>query len=108
MTPSNEFKEFVLERLECTGKVNTSKFFGGVGLRRDGVQFGMMIGNSLYLVVDDITRPAYIDAGSGAFSYLTKKGRVQVRRYFEVPQAVLEDDDTLRDWTAQAVSIARR
>jgi DNA transformation protein and related proteins len=59
MAPSAQYKEYVLERLQPIGPVRTGRFFGGVGLYRQGSQFAMMIGNCLYFVVDDTTRPRY-------------------------------------------------
>lgn len=66
----------------------------------------MMIGNNLYFVVDDTTRNKYLQAGMQAFSYLTKKGRVQVRRYYELPEEILTDAVQLRLWVLEAIDIA--
>lgn len=43
-----------------------------------------------------------------AFSYLTKNGRIQVRRYFELPEDVLTDRSELRKWAAEAIEVASR
>lgn len=91
MSASAEYTEYVLELLEPLGRVRTTRFFGGVGLSVGTAQFAMIMGNSLYVVVNDSTRPKYEKAGMAAFSYLTKKGRVQVRRYFELPEEILTD-----------------
>jgi DNA transformation protein and related proteins len=108
MAPSAQYKEYVLEQLQQIYPVRASRFFGGVGLYREGAQFAMMIGNCLYFVVDDATRPRYEQAGMQAFSYLTKNGRIQVRRYFQLPQEILEDAEQLRVWTNEATVIAKR
>lgn len=108
MPPSNEFKEYVLEQLEPIVPLKTTRFFGGVGLTYNALQFGMMIGNNLYFVVDDSTRPKYMQAGMEAFSYLTKKGRVQVRRYYELPEEILTDAVQLRIWVLEAINIANQ
>lgn len=106
MSASTEYTDYVLEHLQALGRIETTTFFGGVGLLQDGKQFAMIMGNSLYFVVDDHTRPRYEQAGMTAFSYLTKKGRVQVRRYFELPEDVLTDAAILRIWAREAVLIA--
>lgn len=108
MAPSTQYKEYVLEQLQPIGPVRVSRFFGGVGLYREGVQFAMMIGNGLYFVVNDITRPRYEQAGMQAFSYPTKKGQIQVRRYFQLPQEILDDAQQLRLWANEATVIAKR
>jgi DNA transformation protein and related proteins len=108
MAPSAQYKEYVLEQLQPIGPVRAGRFFGGVGLYCEGAQFAMMIGNCVYFVVDDATRPRYEQAGMQAFSYLTKNGRIQVRRYFQLPQEILEDAEQLRVWANDATVIAKR
>jgi len=66
----------------------------------------MIMGNSLYFVVNDNTRQKYEKAGMTAFSYATKKGRVQVRKYFELPEEVLTDAEKLRLWASESIQVA--
>ncbi|MDD4914998.1 MAG: TfoX/Sxy family protein [Methylococcales bacterium] len=106
MTPSAEYKESVLERLEAIGSLKIGRFFGGIGISNGFVQFAMIMGNSLYFVVDDDTRQKYAQTGMQPFSYQTKKGRVQVRRYFELPEEVLTDPIQLQEWAREAMCIA--
>lgn len=40
------------------------------------------------------------------FSYMTRKGRVEVRRYFELPEDILTDPEQLRLWAGEAMAIA--
>ena len=108
MAASAEYTEYVLELLSPVGPVTVGRFFGGVGLSRASVQFAMIMDNSLYFVVDDMTRARYEAAGMQAFSYATKKGRVQVRRYFELPEDVLSDPDELRVWAQESLRVASK
>lgn len=108
MSASAEYTEYVLELLEPLGRVRTARFFGGVGLTLGNAQFAMIMGNSLYFVVDESTRPKYEKAGMTSFSYLTKKGRVQVRRYYELPEEILTDAQALKLWAAESVKLAVR
>jgi DNA transformation protein len=107
-TPSEEYTEYILELLEPIGSVQTGRFFGGVGISNGIAQFAMMMGNSLYFVVDKDTRTKYEQAGMQPFSYETKRGRVQVRRYFELPEDILEDPEQLRTWAHEAMHIAEK
>lgn len=106
MAASDEYTEYVLELLEPIGPVKASRLFGGIGVSRASVQFAMIMDNSLYFVVDDGTRSHYEAAGMRPFSYETQKGRVQVRRYFEVPEEVLSDPDELRVWARASMRAA--
>ena len=97
-----------MELLVPLGRVRTGRFFGGAGLSMGGVQFAMIMGNSLYFVVDDNTRPKYEKAGMAPFSYLTKKGRIQVRRYFELPEEILTDPPALKIWADESMQLAAK
>ena len=108
MSASAEYTEYVLELLEPLGRVRTTRFFGGIGLCVGNAQFAMIMGNSLYFVVDDSTRPKYEKAGMVPFAYLTKKGRVLVRRYFELPEEILTDAQALKLWAAESIKLAAR
>lgn len=106
MSASDEYTEYVLELLEPIGPVHIARFFGGVGISSGSVQFAMIMGNSLYFVVDDSTRPKYERVGMSPFSYTTKKGRIQVRKYFELPEDILTDPEQLRVWANESKRIA--
>ena len=106
MTASAEYAEYVLELLESIGPVTTSRFFGGIGISRDSTQFAMIMGNSLYFVVDDHTRQKYEKFGMEPFSYATRKGQVKVRRYFELPEEILTDPEQLQQWANESIQVA--
>ena len=88
--------------------MQTGLFFGGVGISNGTVQFAMIMGNSLYFVVNEDTRKKYEEMGMQPFSYTTKKGRVQVRKYFELPEGILTDPEQLRFWANEAMGIAAK
>jgi DNA transformation protein len=105
---SSEFIEFIKEQLAPIGELETTRFFGGIGLTVNGVQFGMLMDNSAYFVVDDRTRLSYQKMGSSCFSYATQKGRVNVSRYFEVPAQALDEPAQLLALAIEAMAIATR
>ena len=107
MSADPEFVDFISELLEPLGPLTSGRFFGGHAFILDGAQFAMVMGNTLYLRVDDETRPAFQDAGSKAFSYATKKRRVMVESYYAAPETLLDDADVLVDWARRAVDDAR-
>ena len=106
MSATTEYTQYVLELLEPIGPLRISRFFGGVGIYFGSAQFAMIMGNSLYFVVDDSTRLKYETAGMEPFSYTTKKGRVHVRRYFELPEDVLTDSEKLKAWAHESIDTA--
>jgi DNA transformation protein and related proteins len=103
---SSGYVEYILEQLGPLAGVTSGRFFGGTGLSVNSAQFAMVMGNSLYFAVDSATRPKYEQMGSSCFSYNTKNGRVQVKRYFQVPAEALEDQDTLVALATEAIQVA--
>ena len=106
MRVSDGFKSFVLDQLEGLGNVTPRSMFGGVGLYRAGVFFGILAADVLYLKVDDGNRPDYEEAGSRPFRpYADRSGTMQ---YWAVPLDVLESAPELVAWARKAVASAER
>jgi len=105
---SKEYTDYVLELLEPIRELSSGRFFGGTGLRCDDVQFAVIMANALFFVVDDTTRPKYEQKGMNCFWYNTKKKKVNVRKYFEVPSELFEDQDELVVWARESIKIARK
>jgi DNA transformation protein and related proteins len=106
MSASKEFVSHIRELMSSIGDLSDSKFFGGHALKYRGHQFAMIMGNTLYLRVDDETRPDYVAKGSKPFSYATRVRRVEVRTYFSAPDELLESKDVLLAWTRKAMKAA--
>ena len=104
---SQEFVDFVVEQLEPAGSILCSRLFGGVGIKIDGIQSALIIGNTLYFRVDDDSRPDYVARGSEPFSYTTRLRKVVVESYYGVPEEWLEDSENLCHWAARARAAKR-
>jgi DNA transformation protein len=103
---SDGFRSFVLDQLEPLGQIVAKSMFGGVGLYCDGVFFGLIALDVLYLKVDATTRHDYEAAGSRPFRpYPDRSGTMQ---YYNVPVDVLESQIDLVEWARKAVTVARR
>jgi len=102
------YTDYVLECLQPVGAISSGRFFGGIGVSVDGVQFAMMMGNALFFVVDDSTRPQYEQMGTGCFWYNTKKKKINVKKYHEVPGEWLDEQETLLQRAEESIRIARR
>jgi TfoX/Sxy family transcriptional regulator of competence genes len=97
----------IVDRVGAYVPVWTRGFFGGTALVHDDVQFAMVMGDTLYLVADELTRPRHEAAGSTPFSYPTGRGPVTVHRYQTLPRQVLDDPSALRTWIDEAIRAAR-
>ncbi len=104
---SRDYIEFVMEQLSSIQQIQSGRFFGGIGLSADGVQFAMLMHNSLYFVVSDKTRPKYQKMGSHCFWYTTKRGRVDVKKYYEVPGEIIDDQEQLALLASESIHVAR-
>ena len=79
--------------------------FGGIGLEIcDGVFFGIIARDELYLKVDDLTRGDFERAGMHPFA--VPAGRASSMTYYAVPLAVLESGMELTRWAKRAVLAA--
>ncbi|UCD18569.1 MAG: TfoX/Sxy family protein [Candidatus Zixiibacteriota bacterium] len=105
MSISDEYLQYVRERLEPLGQITIRKMFGGAGVYCDGVFFAVIDSNMLYFKVDDSNRPDYEESGAMPFRPYGDEGYAM--SYYEVPADVLEDNDLLRSWANKAISIAR-
>jgi len=105
---SQEYVDHLMDCLAPLANLTSGRFFGGRDIRADGVQFAMVMGDVLYFAVDDTTRPKYAAMGSGCFWYTTRKGRVDVTKYYEVPGELLEDRAVLLALAKEAIATALR
>lgn len=108
MSIHSEFSAYILEVLEDLEDISAARFFGGVSMSSGAQQFAMIMGDTLYLCVDDSTRPRYLEMGCECFAYDSKRGRVQVKKYYAVPDELLDAPEELRDWAQDAIDAARR
>jgi len=103
---SADYAEFVMDQLGGLRGVVSKRFFGGFALYADGVQFALIMGSSLYFLVDDATRPAYERMGSTCFSFMKQDRRIDVRKYFVVPVELIEDQDQLIPLARESIRAA--
>jgi DNA transformation protein len=107
MAADSEFIGFVVESLRALGPVNARRMFGGHGVFLDGLMFGLIADDQLYLKVDDHNRTAYEAQGLLPFTY-TGKGRPIEMSYREAPSEGFDDPEILCDWAREAYAAALR
>ena len=98
MSVSEEFVEYVLDLLGPLGRVETSRMFGGVLLKVDGKQLGVVLDDTLYFKVIDVKlQEKYKDLGSKQFSYTRKdkKKSVVIKNWWSVPEQALDNGEEM-------------
>lgn len=106
MAISGEYLEHLRDLFADFGPVEPRRLFGGIGMFRDGVMFAMAMGDTLYLRVDEDSRPDFEAAGMAPFSYATKKGRREVSSYYEAPAELFDDPGELAAWSRRSLDAA--
>jgi DNA transformation protein and related proteins len=106
LASSRAFETFVLDQLSGAGDIVARKMFGGVGLYCDGIFFGLIARDELYLKVDDSTRAAFVAEGARPFKPYAD--RPVTMQYYSVPVSVLESAPELVRWIERAVAVAGR
>ncbi len=106
MAPGTVMRDYALELLEPMGAAARS-MFGGFGLFRDGVMFGLIADDVLYFKTGDANRADYEDAGTGSFVYGREGHRTIAMSYHEVPSEVMEDREEILVWAQKALAVTR-
>ena len=105
-TMSTEFKVHLEDLLAPMGAVQVRKFFGGLGVSKDGLMFGMVMRDQLYFHTDGRTRPRFTEQGGEPLRYRSKAKDVVIESYYSVPDALFDEPDLFVAWARDALSAA--
>ena len=108
MVASDSFAEFLRERLAPLGRVTMRRMFGKTGVFCDGLMFGMVTDNTLYLRVDDHNRAAFKEAESFPPLNYEKKGSTIDLSFWRAPERLFDEPDELVTWARVAMAAAGR
>src|SRR3977135_1422985 len=108
MVASDSFAAFLREQLAPLGRVTMRRMFGKTGVFCDGLMFGMVTANMLYLRVDDHNRRAFKEAENfPPLSYEKKGGTIDLS-FWRAPERLFDEADELVAWARVALAAARR
>ena len=99
----DSFKDFVLDQLGGLRCVTCRAMFGGYGLYRGDVFFGIIHKGRLYFKTGEASRAAYRERGMKPFR---PNPRQTLKTYYEVPIEIIEDQEQLTGWAIQAARSA--
>tara|TARA_B110000881_G_scaffold157234_1_gene140061 strand:- start:833 stop:1201 length:369 start_codon:yes stop_codon:yes gene_type:complete len=102
-----EYVAHIVDLLQFIRPVESKSMFGGFGMFLEGLMFGLVAGNELYLKVDTQNLQDYEDLGLQAFSF-EKNGRQFKMSYYQAPEEAMEDAELLSDWASNAYGAAMR
>ena len=105
----NGFLEYVLyDAMHGITGVTARAMFGAFGLYKEGVVFGIVDDDQLYLKVDQTNLSEYKACQSQPLTYEGKNKKEIVLPYWEVPVDVLEDREKLAEWVEASVHVSQR
>ena len=81
--------------------------FGGFGIFRDGLMFGLVADDVFYLKVDVHNRPDFEARGLEPFHY-EKQGKMQTISYYQAPEEVLDNAEEMIVWATGSFEAALR
>lgn len=112
MSASAEYVEYIKDLLSGFPELTVKKYFGGVAFRSSSLgkdtQFATVLGDVLYFVVDDSTRPKYKAKGMKPFSYDKKNKTVIVQKWYAAPEDLFDDEELMMEWAMEALETAVR
>lgn len=98
MSTSREFVEYILDLLRPIENIQTTRMFGGVLLKVNQTQLGVLIGETIYFKVVDIElQNQYRAAGSKQFSY-TRKDKpdpIVIKNWWSVPEKAMDNGEEI-------------
>ena len=103
----SEFIEYLQELFEQFGPVHARNMFGGYGIYHDGVMFGLVEDDTLYLKADETSVEYFQSRGLGQFEY-DKGGKTVKMSYYRAPDEILDNAEEAALWARRAWEVAFR
>ena len=104
--------EFLRDLFAQFRPVTIRRMFSGAGLFADGVMFGLVVRDVIYLKADETSIPDFEREASQPFTYTRGKstGRASQHSlpYWRLPERLYDDPDELAVWAERALAVAER
>ena len=107
MAGENAFIIYLLELLEPLGSVEAKSMFGGFGIYRHGLMFGLVSQETFYLKADEENRADFEGKGLPRFTY-QRKGKELSMSYYQAPPEAMDNAEALCGWAQKAYDAAVR
>jgi DNA transformation protein and related proteins len=104
--------DFIRDLFAAFGPVTVRRMFSGAGIFADGLMFGLVIRDVIYLKADDESIADFEREGCGPFTYTRgkKSGRPSEHAlpYWRLPERLYDDPEELTGWARRAFAAAER
>jgi DNA transformation protein and related proteins len=102
-----QFLEYVLEQLSGLPALSARRMFGGFGLYSEGLFFGLIDDDTVFLKTDDGNIAQYQARGMPRFMPFPDRPHTALG-YHQVPVDVIEDAEIFLQWARASVAVAVR
>jgi DNA transformation protein and related proteins len=106
MPVSDSFRDMLIEQLTPLGRVQIRRMFGGGGVFVDGLMFGLVQDDRLFLKADAGNRGMFEAEGMEAFVYHSK-GKPISLSYWQAPERLYDETDDLITFARAALAAAK-
>ena len=89
------------------GPVQSRRMFGGYGIFHDGLMFGLVADEVLYLKADGNSSAEFEKRGLDQFEYEKKSKKIKMS-YYMAPEEIYDDPEEARIWAGRAFDAALR
>ena len=103
----SEFVRNLEQVFASFGTIRPRRMFGGHGLFHDGLMFGLVADDVLYLKADEQSVAMFEQRGLAPFRYEKRSGVVALS-YYSAPEEIFDDPDIAREWAVRAFEAALR
>lgn len=104
--------DFIRDLFAPFRPVAIRRMFSGAGIFADGLMFGLVVRDVIYLKADDSNAPDFEAEGSAPFTYTrgrtTGRPREHALPYWRLPERLYDDPEELAAWAARAFAAAER
>ena len=104
--------DFIRDLFAPFGPVTVRRMFSGAGIFADGLMFGLIVRDVIYLKTDDSNRADFEREGCAPFTYTRgrKSGRPSEHAlpYWRLPERLYDDPEELAVWARRAHAAAER
>ncbi len=104
--------DFIRDLFAPFGPVTVRRMFSGAGIFADGLMFGLVVRDVIYLKVDDLNRADFEHEGCAPLTYTRGKKSGQPSEhalpYWRLPERLYDDPDELAEWAQHAFAAAER
>jgi len=108
MASHSAFVDSLPDLLAELGEVHLRRMFGGYGVFKEGLMFGLVAEDRLYLRTDDESKGAYEERGCEPFVFGERNGVSIVSRYYEPPEAAFTNPHKMKPWALASWAATQR